>query len=307
MYYPIIIVNNSSFNLTNITVFINDNSKGCNLLSDYIKKDIYLPKEAQTTFYIPILPIQEGEFLIKIIIKFNSTSRIKDIEVKRFLLRLKVEPSLYFNVTSQMNEYNLFENKALFNINVDTVIKNTSRIANVNMSECENVLFDKQKWKLLAENKWSIINSGINVNSIGKFYNKYMFVYDLNYVKEVNKSDFFMKDNCKDVFGYNNDGSNDNDNEMNYNLVSNAFNEKLRKDNIIVIPFKLKENTSQESVDKFESVAIFENKVSELEQANSAANGKIADLKKANDSANGRIADLEAEIASLKSQLDDAK
>ena len=69
----------------------------------------------------------------------------------------------------------------------------------------------------------------------------------------------------------------------------------------------LKENTSQESVDKFESVAIFENKVSELEQANSAANGKIADLKKANDSANGRIADLEAEIASLKSQLDDAK
>ena len=69
----------------------------------------------------------------------------------------------------------------------------------------------------------------------------------------------------------------------------------------------LKENTSQESVDKFESVAIFENKVSELEQANSAANGKIADLKKANDSANGRIADLEAEIVSLKSQLDDAK
>ena len=249
MYYPIIIVNNSSFNLTNITVFINDNSKGCNLLSDYIKKDIYLPKEAQTTFYIPILPIQEGEFLIKIIIKFNSTSRIKDIEVKRFLLRLKVEPSLYFNVTSQMNEYNLFENKALFNINVDTVIKNASRIANVNMSECQNVLFDKQKWKLLAENKWSIINSGINVNSIGKFYNKYMFVYDLNYVKEVNKSDFFMKDNCEDVFGYKNDNSNnsnDNDNEMNYNLVSNAFNEKLRKDNIIVIPFKLKENTSQD-------------------------------------------------------------
>ena len=69
----------------------------------------------------------------------------------------------------------------------------------------------------------------------------------------------------------------------------------------------LKENTSQESVEKFESVSIFKNKVSELEQENSIANGKIADLEKANDSANGKIANLEAEIKDLKSQLADSK
>ena len=83
----------------------------------------------------------------------------------------------------------------------------------------------------------------------------------------------------------------------------------------------LKENTSQESVEKFESVSIFKNRVLELEKVNSIANGKIADLekandsangeiadlKRANDSANGEIADLKAEIKNLKSQLADSK
>lgn len=76
----------------------------------------------------------------------------------------------------------------------------------------------------------------------------------------------------------------------------------------------LKDNTSQESVEKFESVEIFKNKVSELEKVNASANGKIADLERANASANGKIsdleranADLEAEIKYLKSQVNNAK
>ena len=69
----------------------------------------------------------------------------------------------------------------------------------------------------------------------------------------------------------------------------------------------LKENTSQESVEKFESVSIFKNRVLELEEVNSIANGKIADLKRANDSAKGEIADLKAEIKNLKSQLANSK
>ena len=62
----------------------------------------------------------------------------------------------------------------------------------------------------------------------------------------------------------------------------------------------LKDNTSQESVEKFESVEIFKNKVSELEKVNASANGKISDLERAN-------ADLEAEIKYLKSQVNNAE
>ena len=69
----------------------------------------------------------------------------------------------------------------------------------------------------------------------------------------------------------------------------------------------LKDNTSQESVEKFESVEIFKNKVSELEKANASANGKINDLEKANASANGIIRGLEAEIKHLKAQLNKSK
>ena len=71
--------------------------------------------------------------------------------------------------------------------------------------------------------------------------------------------------------------------------------------------YMLNENTSQESIEKFESVEIFKNKVSELEKANASANGKINDLEKANASANGIISGLEAEIKHLKAQLNKSK
>ena len=65
----------------------------------------------------------------------------------------------------------------------------------------------------------------------------------------------------------------------------------------------LKDNTSQESVEKFESVEIFKNKVSELEKVNASANGKIADLERANASANGKISDLERANADLEAEI----
>ena len=57
--------------------------------------------------------------------------------------------------------------------------------------------------------------------------------------------------------------------------------------------YMLNENTSQESIEKFESVEIFKNKVSELEKANASANGIISGL--------------EAEIKHLKAQLNKSK
>ena len=65
----------------------------------------------------------------------------------------------------------------------------------------------------------------------------------------------------------------------------------------------LKENTSPESIEKFESLDIAESKISELEKDNSTANGKINELEKANSTANGKINDLEKENATLKDEI----
>ena len=101
-----------------------------------------------------------------------------------------------------------------------------------------------------------------------------------------------------------------------YAMVDAYFDDENEYRRVIKM---LKEKTSQESVEKVESLDIAQNKISELEKANASANGKISDLEKAyasangkisdlekaNASANGKISDLEDEIMYLKSQLND--
>lgn len=87
-----------------------------------------------------------------------------------------------------------------------------------------------------------------------------------------------------------------------YAMVDAYFDDKNEYWRVINM---LKEKTSQESVERFESLDIAQNKISELEKANASANGKISDLEDAYTSANDKINDLEDEIRHLKSQLND--
>lgn len=87
-----------------------------------------------------------------------------------------------------------------------------------------------------------------------------------------------------------------------YAMVDAYFDDKNEYWRVINM---LKEKTSQESVERFESLDIAQNKISELEKANASANGKISDLEDAYASANDKINDLEDEIRHLKSQLND--
>ena len=57
----------------------------------------------------------------------------------------------------------------------------------------------------------------------------------------------------------------------------------------------LKEKTHSETIENFETVTIYKNKVSELEKTNN-------NLKNANNAANQKISKLKAEIAQLKKQ-----
>ena len=57
----------------------------------------------------------------------------------------------------------------------------------------------------------------------------------------------------------------------------------------------LKEKTHSKTIENFETVTIYKNKVSELEKTNH-------NLKNANNAANQKISKLKAEIAQLKKQ-----
>ena len=64
----------------------------------------------------------------------------------------------------------------------------------------------------------------------------------------------------------------------------------------------LKEKTHSETIENFETVTIYKNKVSELEKTNNTLEQTNHNLKNANNAANQKISKLKAEIAQLKKQ-----
>lgn len=65
----------------------------------------------------------------------------------------------------------------------------------------------------------------------------------------------------------------------------------------------LKEKTTSETIEKFETLTTFKNKVLELEKTNNTLKNRTTTLEREKNTATTRISELEAEIADLKKQL----
>ena len=206
-------------------MFVNDNNAH-SLLCEYLKKDVHLPFDTNTVFYIPFLPMNVGMFFIKVIIKFISDSRLHEIEIKRFVFKLNIIHSVTFNINIQFTEYNLFMRKMIFDIKVNCFIKNYKQLTSINYKD---VLYNKFKWKLFSCNEWYAINN--DVNAYEKYYNTYSMIYDINQVHNKKVVDLFKEN----VF---NESINKDDN---YESIAKSVNGILGKGNFIVIPFSVKD------------------------------------------------------------------
>jgi hypothetical protein len=59
-------------------------------LADTFFKEIDLPKDSQYEVLVPVCPQKAGEYFLKILIKFEEESKFREIDVKRFLVKINV-------------------------------------------------------------------------------------------------------------------------------------------------------------------------------------------------------------------------
>jgi hypothetical protein len=218
-YHPVQIENKSNINITSITLFVNDNNEN-NLLCEYIKKDINLPFNTNTTLHIPFLPMNFGMFYIKVIIKFTNDSRYNELEIKRFIFKLNIIHSVIFNMNIQVKEYNILMKTMLFDIKVNCFIKNYKQLTSIN---CNDIVYNTFKWKLLSCSEWSATNN--DVNACDKCCNTFAMVCDMKQTHN------------KNVFDYNSTIKDDNYDKS----FDKGVNSLLSKGNCILIPFNIKD------------------------------------------------------------------
>ena len=169
--FPIILKNNSKeHNIKRFTIFLedslnrNNNNRIPTTIFDYIHRNISLKDDnRESIVHIPFIPQVSGTIYIKILIKFEDELKARPCEVKRFIIKINVMPSLNLfseeNIINFDNENNEFQ-KIYFSTLLSTSINDDGQISNLEMG---NILFgkvfslkEKSKemiWKKMTDNK----------------------------------------------------------------------------------------------------------------------------------------------------------
>ena len=165
-FFPIVVNNNSDEQrVRRYTIYIEecDKSKVKTFFS-YITKDNQIRQRySSETVLIPIIPMSTGKIYIKILIKFSGEMRVKPIQVKRFLIKLKVKESISFEVKEYCSNLNVNKdgkkyNKIDFNIKTNLRIRNEKEIKNLQMKD---PVFNKEL-NLLNQKSYLITNNEIH-------------------------------------------------------------------------------------------------------------------------------------------------
>ena len=208
-FFPILIKNNSpTYRVRRYTIFIEECDK-CKIKTffNFITRDNKIkPRGSQDLIFIPLIPMATGKLYLKILIKFISDLRQKPIQVKRYLIKLKVKESISFEVKEYCSNINEDKdgktyNKIDFNIKTNLRIRNIKEIKDLNMKD---VLYNKDL--NLINQKNYLINS-----------------------KEIHKKYVFDK---KNDFNKNPANSNNNQLQFNYDFVTKNINENFNYENI---------------------------------------------------------------------------
>ena len=240
LFFPILIKNNSpKYRVRRYTIFIEESDKTkIKSFINYITRDNKIkPRGSQDLIFIPLVPMTTGKMYLKILIKFISDIRQSPIQVKRFLIKLKVKDSISF----ESKEYcsNLKEdkdgktyNKIAFNIKTNLRIRNEKEIKDLKIKE---PIFSKDL--TLINQKNYLINS----NEVHK---KYVFDKENNFSKNqvnINNNEnkyvlSIIQKIIKTYLGKISENQNDN-NEHDINYIINKFNKILNNPNSNAIFF----------------------------------------------------------------------
>ena len=143
LFFPILIKNNSpEHRVRRYTVFVEEGNKSkLKSFINFLTRDNKIkPRGSQDMIFIPLIPLTTGKLFLKILIKFISDLKQTPIQVKRFLIKLKVKESISFEIKEYCS--NLKEdkdgktlNKIAFNIKTNLRIRNEKEIKKLKIQE----------------------------------------------------------------------------------------------------------------------------------------------------------------------------
>ena len=198
-----------------------------------------------------------GKIYIKILIKFSGEMRVKPIQVKRFLIKLKVKESISFEIKEYCSNLNVDKdgktyNKIDFNLKTNLRIRNKNEIKDLVMKE---PVFNTQL-NLLSQKNYLITNNEI--------HKKFVFIkenlsnanantkHDLDFI--TNNLPLDMRDNTvAEDTATKGKGANKKTNGNNY--IVDKFNKILNTNgNIIFFPWVAKNITTSDKPKKSKTV-----------------------------------------------------
>ena len=229
-FFPIEVINNSNKDrVRRYTIFIEEcNKNKVKTFFNFITKDNEIKQRyTSETVLIPIIPMATGKIYIKILIKFASEMRVKPIQVKRYLIKLKVKESISFEIKEFCSNLKVDKNgktydKTDFNIKTNLRIRNESEIKNLVLKE---PVFNKEL-NLLNQKNYLITDNEI--------HKKYVFIKESN--ASVNNDvkynlDFITNNIEVDTDNKENEDENEKANQKN----NNVLNKKSTKGNRYIL------------------------------------------------------------------------
>ena len=133
---PIVIEVSKKIKMKRFTIFLNDSNHNNDsrriVFNDYITKDNCFTEDIRkVTVYIPIYAVENiVDEYIKILIKFEEESKMKYVEIKRYLVKVKVMNSITFTHNENIEQYDFTEENEAKKTNVLFCVKSSFSLSN---------------------------------------------------------------------------------------------------------------------------------------------------------------------------------
>ena len=255
-FFPILIKNNSPiFRVRRYTIFIEDCDKTkIKSFINFITRDNKIKQRgSEDMIFIPIIPMTTGKLYLKILIKFISDLRQQPIQVKRYLLKLKVRESISFEVKEYCSNIKVDKDGNTYN-KIDFNIKTNLRIRN------EKEIKDLQIKDPLYNKDLNLINQKNYLINNNEIHKKYVFDKETNYSKNtpnnINEMKFnfdFISEIIKTFFSKIKENKYEN-NSYDTSYILNKFKKILNNtnSNTIFFPWKATYTKNEENKKKNE-------------------------------------------------------
>lgn len=235
IFFPFIIYNTTTKQrIRRFTIFLeSSDDRKIKTFFNYITKDIELNTDnISQKILIPLLPINcenNNNLYVKVLVKCADEMRIYPIEVKRFIIKLNIKQSFYFEIKEFYNNLNSFDTKKNifrqidFSLKTDIRIKHNNELINFSV---DNPIFNN---KLILTSRQNYALNDLDIHEIYRFNKDENIKINNNNNNEENKFDFLLN---KDIYGI------ENKDESN-NHIFDKFNQNINNSNqnIIIFPW----------------------------------------------------------------------